>query len=222
MQRSQSHSPQMLMVCFLAAILSGASGAANAQTVQIVPRLPVVPVPGSATAPGTATIIGAQGRGTGTVTLTVPSSLPVIDCPGPPVVRLACVGPVTVQVTHTLTGFDQFGIYVEGDGLRPRPVGNTQIKDCSVFEFINPAPKSFSCTFDWLPYLTVGSVTTRIPVSIQTRNDFVDRNYNVGFEWGPAGLNTYTLTPLPSLVIESAARNGSRARGPIFARYRPR
>lgn len=162
---------------------------AFAQSVQLTALLPSA-APGVATAPGTATIMGAAGRGTGTVTVTLPGAAPVIPCPAGSGRSGQCLGPVTAQVTHTLAGFDRFTLSLTDDGLKPRQVGNTQIRQCLVQEFVNPAPKNFNCEFDWLPYTPSAAAVTKIRVDVLTQNNFVDRNYIVDYQWGAASTPT--------------------------------
>src|SRR5437763_10310948 len=95
---------------------------ATAQTVAITPLVPSA-APGVATGPGTVTITGAQGQGKGTVTASLPGSVPIINCPGSTTTK--CLGPGTVTITHTLTGFGRFVISTTDDGLKPVKVGTS-------------------------------------------------------------------------------------------------
>src|SRR5438270_8442827 len=150
----------------VASVLVLTASGAFGQTVSIVPLVPSA-APGVPTGPGTATITGAQGQGKGTITASLPASVPIIDCPNSTAnPKPKCLGPTTLTITHTLTGFGRFTISTSDDGLKLVKVGNTFIQQCSVAEgFGPPAPKSFTCQFDYLPYLASGNpYTTQVRV----------------------------------------------------------
>lgn len=144
-----------------------------------------------ATVPGTVTITGAQGQGKGTVTASLPASLPVINCPGP--TTLKCLGPATVTITHTLAGFGRFLIATSQDGVKLVKLGNTFVQQCPVPQ---TTAATFTCDFDYLPYNESGSpYSTKIRFDIlTTNNNFVEANYIVDFQWGPASSCTAPAT----------------------------
>src|SRR4029077_15051649 len=97
----------------------------------LAPLLPSA-APGLATGPGTVTITAQPSqlvKGKGTVTLTLPGSLPIITCPKDAGFS-QCLGPATVHVTHTLTGFDDYLTSITQAGLTPQKVGNSTIQQC--------------------------------------------------------------------------------------------
>ena len=147
------------------------TGAANmsAQSATLVPLLPSAG-PGVATGPGTVTIIATPGQivnGKGTVTASLPGSLPIIPCPKSAGYS-QCVGPATVTIKHTLTGFDDYLIYIDQDGLTPQTVGNSTIQQCDDRDYNNKfTPRtSFDCRFDWIPYFTGSFATFSVEIKV--------------------------------------------------------
>jgi uncharacterized protein (TIGR03437 family) len=176
--------------CILIAVLGLTSSAPIWAQATLVPLLPSA-APGLATAPGTVTIKAQpsqQVNGKGTVTVTLPGSLPFTPCPKDAGVS-QCLGPATAHITHTLSGFDSYLISITQAGLTPQKVGNSTIQQCDDRDYANNfTPRtSFDCHFDWLPYFSGSFATysTDIKVDITTTGNFTNINYPVDFQWGP-------------------------------------
>ena len=114
-------------------------------------------------------ITGPNGAG-GTIMLALPPSVPVKSCSNP------CLGPTTLQISHTLTGFAQlaFNVFTSPNCQ--------QATDSSTNSFVSPG--ALSCSMSQLPITSSGG--TEIHLSVRLRvagRSYVDMGFN--FFWVP-------------------------------------